>query len=77
MRLRNLASVFLATAFVASFATAGGQDPNTPEAKARAAMVGKTAPALNVGHWVNTDGKALSLQNLKGKVVVLDFFTYW
>ncbi|MCH7727397.1 MAG: TlpA family protein disulfide reductase [Planctomycetes bacterium] len=38
---------------------------------------GKTPPALQVDNWQNTDGKALSLTDLKGKVVVLDFWGVW
>jgi hypothetical protein len=26
--------------------------------------------------WIHTDGQALSIQNLRGKVVLLDFWTY-
>ena len=38
--------------------------------------VGKPAPALkNVDKWINTSG--LKLADLKGKVIVLDFFAPW
>jgi len=40
-------------------------------------MIGKMAPDLAVGQWINSDGKALSLKSLRGKVVVLDFFAFW
>jgi len=65
----------VAAAFVAVAAHA--QDQNTPQAKARRAMIGKMAPDLAVGQWINSDGKALSLKSLRGKVVVLDFFAFW
>ena len=38
------------------------------------AMQGKTAPALNVKNWI---GKAQRLSDLKGKVVVVDFWATW
>lgn len=40
-------------------------------------LLGKPAPKLTVGQWLNSGGKPLSLAALKGKVVVLDFWTYW
>jgi thiol-disulfide isomerase/thioredoxin len=41
------------------------------------ALEGKPGPTLQVEGWVNTDGKPLTLSNLKGKVVVLDFWGVW
>jgi thiol-disulfide isomerase/thioredoxin len=41
------------------------------------ALEGKSPPALQVESWLNTDGKALDLASLKGKVVVLDFWGTW
>jgi thiol-disulfide isomerase/thioredoxin len=38
-------------------------------------LLGKAAPALDVKDWKNSD--ALKLTDLKGKVVVLDFFATW
>ncbi|MDF1663372.1 MAG: hypothetical protein P1V97_16490 [Planctomycetota bacterium] len=40
-------------------------------------LEGKAAPALSVKDWMNTGGKALKLSELKGKVVVLDFWGVW
>ncbi|MBS1718296.1 MAG: hypothetical protein JSS72_11250 [Armatimonadetes bacterium] len=78
MQITRGISVVLAFALLASYGvTARAQDENTPEAKARKAMVGKMAPALAVDQWVNSGGKPLSLESLRGKVVVLDFFTFW
>ena len=35
------------------------------------------APPLPAGlDWINTGGKALTLQDLRGKLVLLDFWTY-
>lgn len=56
---------------------AGAQDQSTPAAKARQAMIGKEAPELKVNQWINTDGQTPSLKDLRGKVVVLDFFAFW
>ncbi|MBP7865138.1 MAG: TlpA family protein disulfide reductase [Acidobacteria bacterium] len=38
-------------------------------------LVGKPAPAVSAGKWINTE--ALSLESLKGKVVLLDFWAPW
>lgn len=38
---------------------------------------GKTPPKLDVSGWLNTDGKALSWSDLRGKVVVIDFWGTW
>jgi cytochrome c biogenesis protein CcdA/thiol-disulfide isomerase/thioredoxin len=35
------------------------------------------APAIvTTGEWLNTDGQALTMADLKGKVVIIDFWTY-
>jgi thiol-disulfide isomerase/thioredoxin len=39
-------------------------------------LEGGSAPQL-MGDWFNTRGKALDWESLKGKVVVLDFWTHW
>ncbi|HWA82258.1 MAG TPA: hypothetical protein VG820_02410 [Fimbriimonadaceae bacterium] len=71
-------SILLAIFALASVALrAYGQDSNSAQAKARKAMIGKMAPELAVNQWIHTDGKVLSLKSLRGKVVVLDFFTFW
>lgn len=44
---------------------------------AKDALEGKAPPGLQASGWINTDGKALSLNELKGKVVVLDFWGVW
>jgi cytochrome oxidase Cu insertion factor (SCO1/SenC/PrrC family) len=43
----------------------------------RAALEGKAPPALQVTDWMNTDGKELTLDSLRGKVVVIDFWGTW
>lgn len=44
-------------------------------AKQRTALVGKDAPPLEVEAWVN--GDPLAAEDLKGKVVLLDFWAVW
>ena len=40
-----------------------------------AALIGKPAPVLNIEDWAN--GDALQADDLKGKVVLLDFWAIW
>ncbi|AIE87439.1 TlpA family protein disulfide reductase [Fimbriimonas ginsengisoli] len=63
----KIASLIL---LLASLSLAAGQQKGP-------SPVGKPAPALQVGHWLNTKGAPLSLDKLKGKVVVLDFWAFW
>ena len=54
------------------------QRERSPETgAAKDALEGKTPPALSVQGWVNTEGQNLTLDKLKGKVVVLDFWGVW
>jgi hypothetical protein len=42
------------------------------------ARVGETAPELaRVERWTNTGGRALTLADLRGKVVLLEFWAVW
>ena len=45
--------------------------------EAKNAIEGKAPPELKVEKWLNTDGKAPSLDDFKGKVVVIDFWGVW
>ena len=76
-RLRGFLTVLALVSVTSSGVTRAVQDQDTTEAKARKAMIGKMAPELVVDQWINSGGKALSLKSLRGKVVVLDFFTFW
>lgn len=40
-------------------------------------LEGKPPPELQVTSWLNSDGKALTLKELRGKVIVLDFWGVW
>ena len=40
-------------------------------------LEGKAPPALDLTQWMNTDGSAMKLSDLKGKVVVIDFWGVW
>jgi hypothetical protein len=40
-------------------------------------LEGKAPPALRVTDWMNTGGEAFTLESLRGKVVVLDFWGTW
>lgn len=41
------------------------------------ALEGKVPPKLEVSGWLNTDGKPLTWESLRGKVVVIDFWGTW
>ena len=49
----------------------GGQS-RSPEDQAKQVLVGKEAPAIDAAHWIV--GKAVSLADMKGKIVVLAFW---
>lgn len=43
---------------------------------APASLVGKQAPEWTNDTWINTEGATLRLKDLKGKVVLIEFWTY-
>lgn len=51
-------------------------DEQDAAAAAQSALIGKPAPALTFT-WSNREGGLASLESLKGKVVVLDFWATW
>ena len=46
-----------------------------PEKRARVKLVSEKAPEIKGEKWINTD-KPLTLENLKGKVVLIEFWTF-
>src|SRR5688572_27014627 len=56
--------------------TAEGPAPEASKGRAELdAMQGRPAPALELSNWIN--GKAVQISDLKGKIVVLDFWATW
>src|SRR4029079_26990 len=58
--------------------TLAADAPRPEDSKVRSeldAMQGKPAPALHLDNWIN--GKPTQLSELKGKIVVLDFWATW
>ena len=43
---------------------------------AAASLVGKQAPEFTNDTWINTEGATLRLKDLRGKVVLIEFWTY-
>lgn len=43
---------------------------------AGASLVGRQAPEFTNDTWINTDGATLRLKDLRGKVVLIEFWTY-
>lgn len=79
MSISWISSVACAGFLLSSFFPADDFKREGPD-KRRAAkdkLEGKTPPKLEVEDWVNTEGKALKLADLEGKVVVLDFWGVW
>jgi cytochrome c biogenesis protein CcmG/thiol:disulfide interchange protein DsbE len=80
--MKTTATVFTAACLFAAvnqpvFA-ADTDAPALEENRNRAAieeMQGKPAPALSVTNWINS--KPLTLADLKGKIVVIDFWATW
>lgn len=75
--LPSITAVFLAASI---HPTCGADNPrpeleDSQQREAINAMQGKPAPALSVRNWLNT--KPLSTADLKGKIVVLDFWATW
>ncbi len=40
-------------------------------------LEGKKAPPLQVAQWMNIEGKSLSLDSLRGKVIAIKFWGVW
>ena len=72
------AAAYLFAAIIRPIAATGPSAPALEDNKNRAAitaMQGKPAPALSLTNWINS--KPLTLADLKGKIVVLDFWATW
>ncbi len=76
MKLLRTAGLLVA---LAASALASGDDfkREGKSRQAKDALEGKAPPALQVTDWMNTDGKPMTLESLRGKVVVLDFWGTW
>ncbi|HOB34078.1 MAG TPA: TlpA disulfide reductase family protein, partial [Verrucomicrobiota bacterium] len=78
---RNLTSVVVAGLFLAAVSHLHAADPDAPalesgdKRSAINALHGKPAPELALTNWINS--KPLKLSDLKGKIVVLDFWATW
>lgn len=59
--------------------TTGGDDFRREDKNraAKDALEGQAPPPLEVTGWMNTPDGGLSLESLRGKVVVLDFWGTW
>ena len=77
----TVASLMAASFFAASSHVALAPDASGPKLEANRnraaldAMQGKPAPELAVKNWINS--KPLKLADLKGKIVVVDFWATW
>jgi thiol-disulfide isomerase/thioredoxin len=75
-RLKTAATIALAVAAVASSATAIASFVGSPAAdSASGSVVNQVVPEFTgINHWLNSD--PLTMQQLRGKVVLVDFWTY-
>ena len=74
--LRRLGLVLLAGGLVIGLARAADKDDKKEEKKdPYAEMIGKPAPEIKPDFAIN--GKPVKLADLKGKVVLLDFWAVW
>ena len=70
------AALSVALLFPWTVAAADGPAPETSKVRAELdAMQGRPAPALHLSNWMN--GKPVQISDLKGKIVVLDFWATW
>lgn len=84
VRMGNMTKLTALLALAAPLAAAGGFSFGSVDEFGREGdrafkdtIEGKAPPALAVDGWINTDGKPLSWEALRGKVVVLDFWGTW
>ena len=73
-----VALMLAGTAFAEGPSDGFKRERNPERGAAKDALENKAPPALEVKGWLNAEGgKALKLDDLKGKVVVLDFWGVW
>jgi thiol-disulfide isomerase/thioredoxin len=74
----TLAFVFVLAAAIATlFATGVGRDLEAATIMGQSFAGTQAAPELETGlDWINTGGKPVTIASLKGKVVLLDFWTF-
>lgn len=81
--MRRIAMGLLTIAFLLPAMAAQSDDGLSREGagkkrEAKDALEGKAPPKLQVTSWMNTkDGKGLKLGELRGQVVILDFWGTW
>ena len=75
MRIHTAASC-VALLFAWTVAAADAPAPEASKVRAELdAMQGQPAPVLELSNWIN--GKPVQVSDLKGKIVVLDFWATW
>lgn len=74
---RRIAALIVAGAVGAALVTFASVKFNEPAVEERSYAGTRAAPEFPAGlDWINTDGKPLTLASLRGKIVLLDFWTY-
>jgi len=76
MKLTKSLALLLALSS-AAFAQSDDFGREGEDRAAKDALEGKLPPALQVSDWMNTGGAKLTLESLRGKVVILDFWGNW
>ncbi|HZP35245.1 MAG TPA: hypothetical protein VFE48_01995 [Methylomirabilota bacterium] len=74
MRATRVLTVAVLAVAVLMAATLGGWGGRAPDAAGRAVQVGRPAPEITGGPWINSE--PLSLAGLRGRVVLVEFWTY-
>jgi cytochrome c biogenesis protein CcmG/thiol:disulfide interchange protein DsbE len=71
-------TLLIVLGFTLALNTIAAEAPRPEDSKFRSeldAMQGNAAPTLHLDNWIN--GKPMQLSDLKGKIVVLDFWATW
>jgi len=83
--MKHTITTIAAAGLLASAALAGGRAPSPDDGfpregknrDAKDALEGEAPPPLQVEGWLNVEGDSLALTELRGKVVVIDFWGTW